>query len=186
MKQTNILRFWFLPLIVLFLFSCDTWKPDLQHAHSKAQMLMTDPFLWSSNDETAPFGNDDGSDAIFDYYKWRLKHSERSNIEFIKLKLVEWNYKVYDYYTIDTNAIRTFIKSNKIGDRIYLGIDDLIISIGFGQFIIEGKIDPDLKSLTLIALQRQLLSISLELFDLNYRAKRIKELNRMNEIINAA
>jgi uncharacterized protein YfeS len=69
---------------------------------------------------------------------------------------------------------------------MYLGIDDVIISTGFGQLIIEGEIDEDLKALTLTALKRQLLPISLKLFDPDFRIRREVMLKRMIEIINAA
>ena len=162
------------------------WAPDFKHAHPNAQKLMTDEFLWSSIEESSPFGNDDGADAIYKFHEWRKSNETENPLRFIEYLLKEWNYSVYDYSRTDSTKIKEFIASKNIGDRIYLGIDDLIIATGFGQFIMEGKIDQDLKNLTLTALHRQTKSFSINLFDTNYRVKRLKQLERMIEIINAA
>lgn len=170
----------------LILISCNDWKPDFNHAHPNAQKLMTDEFLWSPIEESSPFGNDDGSDAIYKFYDWRKSNKTQSPIKFIESLLKEWNYNIYNYSQIDTIEIQKFIDSKNIGNRLYFGIDDIIIATGFGQFIIEGKIDNDLKALTLTALKRQLLPFSIKFVDLDYRTKRIENIKRMIEIINAA
>jgi uncharacterized protein YfeS len=170
----------------LFVSGCNTWKPDFKHANPKAQKIMTDDFLWSPIEESSPFGNDDGADAIYKFYEWRKSNSTENPRIFIEKILKEWNYSIYDYSKTDSIKIREFIASNSIGERIYLGIDDLIIATGFGQFVIEGKIDQDLKNLTITALLRQTQAFSLNLFELNYRPKRLSQLKRMFDIINAA
>jgi len=65
--------------------------------------------------------------------------------------------------------------------------DDKIISIGFGQFITEGVIDPEMKVLTEKAIIRQLLPFVLEQFqDTEYREGRARDLtillNDLNKI----
>ena len=170
----------------LMVLNASCWKPDLKHAHPNAQKLMTDDFLWSPLEQSSPFGNDDGADAIWEFKEWRKSNKRKSPLIFIKNLLNEWNYTVYDYSQIDTLEIRLFINSSDIGDRLCFGIDDVIIATGFGQFILEGKIDTDLKQLTLIALNRQLNPMLLKYVDKDYREIRIKQLNKLIEIINAA
>ncbi|WP_224999986.1 hypothetical protein [Cesiribacter sp. SM1] len=175
----------FVSLELLFTM-CNSWEPDYEHAHPNAKALMTDDFLWSPLEPSSPFGNDDGADAVWQFYEWRKNNQNTRAKEFIPFLLTEWNYKTYDYTQVDTVAIKEFIVSGNIGDRLYMGIDDVIIATGFGQLIMEGKIDADLKSLTLIALNRQLLPISLSLVNEEYRNTRESQLQRMIKIINAA
>jgi uncharacterized protein YfeS len=188
MKNIQILSFCFLFTMCLNPKSkLDiNWVPDFKHAHPNAQSLMKDELLWSPIEESSPFGNDDGADAIYKFHEWRESNRTESPLRFIEQLLKEWNYSVYDYSKTDSVKIQEFISLNSIGDRLYIGIDDLIIATGFGQFIMEGKIDKDLKILTLTALNRQIQSFSLRLFDLDYRLKRQKQLKRMIEIIKAA
>ncbi|AHM59293.1 hypothetical protein D770_05130 [Flammeovirgaceae bacterium 311] len=54
------------------------------------------------------------------------------------------------------------LSNQGMGQRHLLGIDNAIIAVGFGQFVIEGKMDDDIKSLTKIALTREQLPIMLE------------------------
>ncbi len=174
-------------LIALLLVLSSCWNPDFKNAHPNAQKLMTDEFLWNSLEPTAPFGNDDGADAIWEFYNWRKTNKKQKAINFIDYLLKEeWKYDVYNYSITDTVEIGEFIETSSIGDRLFFGIDDIIIATCFGQFIIEGKIDSDLKQLTLIALERQKLQFSLKHINENYRESRKKQLERMIEIINAA
>ena len=42
------------------------------------------------------------------------------------------------------------------------GMDNAIIAVGFGQFVVEGKMDDDIKNLTKIAITREQLPFMLE------------------------
>ena len=175
-----------LVILVLSSTACAQWQPDYQHAHANAQQIMKDEFLWSPIEETSPFGNDDGADAIIEFYEWRKSNKSKKAKDFIAYIITEWGYKTYNFNITDTIEINKFISSSQIGDRIFFGIDDIIIATGFGQLIIEGKIDEDLKSITLVALHRQLLPFSLRRVEESYRNGRANNLKRMIEIINAA
>lgn len=54
------------------------------------------------------------------------------------------------------------LSNQGMGHRHLLGMDNAIIAVGFGQFVIEGKMDDDIKSLTKIALTREQLPFMLE------------------------
>lgn len=62
--------------------------------------------------------------------------------------------------------------------------DNGIIGTGFAQFALEGRIDPDLKTLTAIAIKRQLLPILLNRYDEAIRKQRSEQLTKMLEVIN--
>jgi uncharacterized protein YfeS len=69
--------------------------------------------------------------------------------------------------------------SENMGGTFLLGQDNAIISVGFGQFVLEGKIDKDLKALTKTAIQRQLLPILIDKWDEDYKKTRAEQLTKM-------
>jgi len=179
-------RYYFLLVFILTMTNCSNWNPDYKNAHPKAKELMKDEFLWNPIDENSPFGNDDGADAVYKFKEWRQHNKKTNTVNFIEKLLIDWNYKTYNFQQADTIEIEKYLKSSDIGVRMFIGIDDAIIATGFGQLILEGKIDKELKELTLIAIERQLMPFSLNLLDKSLREERADKLKRMKEIINAA
>jgi uncharacterized protein YfeS len=89
---------------------------------------------------------------------------------------------------LNDEQLREVILSSSQGmNGIYLlGQDNAIIGIGFSQFVLEGRIDNDIKSLTITALKRQLLPLFINRYDDNYCDKRKQQLAKMLEVINKA
>lgn len=58
-------------------------------------------------------------------------------------------------------------------------IDNLIITTGFGQFVVEGEVDEDLLGLTKIALQREFMPMLLNLYDKDDQKVRKEQLDNM-------
>jgi len=73
--------------------------------------------------------------------------------------------------------------SHQMGDRYLVGLDDAIIAVGFGQFVLEGKIDEDIKTLTQTAIKRELLPILVERYDEEYKDIRKEQLNKMLAVV---
>ena len=71
-----------------------------------------------------------------------------------------------------------------MGALYLLGQDNAIIGIGFAQFVSEGRIDNDIKGLTITAINRQLLPLFINSYAPNYRDKRKEQLIKMLEVIN--
>ncbi|MEI9943022.1 MAG: hypothetical protein WDN26_02265 [Chitinophagaceae bacterium] len=76
--------------------------------------------------------------------------------------------------------------SQQMGGDFLLGQDNAIIGTGFAQFVLEGKIDDELKALTITALNRQLLPVLIDRYDDNYRDERKEQLTKMLEVIRKA
>lgn len=68
-----------------------------------------------------------------------------------------------------------FDSLNYIGEKFLISQDSAIIAVGFGQFVLEGKLDEDIKELTKTAIDRELLPILLERWDDDYRKTRIEQ-----------
>ncbi|MCR6642436.1 MAG: hypothetical protein NVV82_26475 [Sporocytophaga sp.] len=73
--------------------------------------------------------------------------------------------------------------SGGMGETFLTGIDNAIIGVGFGQFVLEGKIDEDIKALTQTAIKRELLPILLEKWTNEYQASRVNQLNQMLKVL---
>jgi uncharacterized protein YfeS len=69
-----------------------------------------------------------------------------------------------------------------MGGTYLLGIDNAIIAVGFGQLVLEGTIDNDLRVLTKIALQRELSPILTDRWG-DCHTTRIELLNKMISVI---
>ena len=89
---------------------------------------------------------------------------------------------------LDDGQLREVIisSSNSMGGMYLLGQDNAIIGTGFAQFVLEGNIDNDIKSLTITAIKRQLLPLLINRYDESYRDKRKQQLTKMLAVINKA
>lgn len=195
MKQT--FSYIMLILLTLFLASCSSKEKDerevsksansemedyeisFKTAHPNAQKLMTDEFYWNPIEETSPFGNDDGHDAFYGFKEWRESNKTESPIIFLKELIKRWNYPTFDLNEMNEANLKKYISSNSLGKMTLTGQDNAIIAVGFGQFVLEGKIDEDLKTLTKIALKRELLPSIIGMWETDYQKQRIKLLTKM-------
>ncbi|MBY0424958.1 MAG: hypothetical protein K2Q22_04910, partial [Cytophagales bacterium] len=72
--------------------------------------------------------------------------------------------------------------SSSMGGTYLLGQDNAVIAIGFGQFVLEGKIDEDIKNLTKTAIKRELLPVLLDQWG-EHKKSRMEHLNKMLTIV---
>ena len=69
--------------------------------------------------------------------------------------------------------------SSSMGSSFLLGLDNAIIAVGFGQFVLEGKIDEDIKKLTKTAINRELLPVLIDRWEGEYNKIRREQLTKM-------
>lgn len=156
-------------------------NPELtpKSAHPKAKQIMKEEFYWSPIEESGPFGSDDGSDAFYGFREWRQNNKTISPLVYLKELIKEWNYPPFDLNEMNEENIKKYIASSQLGARTLTGQDNAIIAVGFGQFVLEGKIDEDIKSLTKTALNRELLPFVIEMWDKKYQKNRAEQLTKM-------
>ncbi|MCE3279284.1 MAG: hypothetical protein K0S44_1475 [Bacteroidetes bacterium] len=84
----------------------------------------------------------------------------------------------------DENKLKEMmaLTSNDMGGTFLLGIDNAVIAIGFGQFVLEGKIDNDIKTLTQTAIKRELLPLLIDNWG-EYKKTRLEQLNKMLTVV---
>jgi uncharacterized protein YfeS len=133
--------------------------------------------------------NEMDTTKIKEYLNYKKELSETEIQQQIKT-LKDLNKDLPDAYInkLDDKQLRDFITSSStgMGGMYLLGQDNAIIGIGFAQFVLEGRIDNEIKGLTITAIKRQLLPLFINRYDDNYRDKRKQQLTKMLELINKA
>lgn len=159
----------------------DPFELSPETAHPNAKKLLTEDFYWSPIEETAPFGNDDGSDSFYGFIEWRALHKDESPATYFNELIEEWRYPRFNLNVTEAEDVRKLL--TRVDSRIVIGQGNAIIAIGFGQFILEGKIDNDIKDLTGKAIQRALLPDLMNQFRSNYQQTRREQLAKMLAVV---
>jgi uncharacterized protein YfeS len=155
----------------------DEYELSPENAHPNARKLLTEEFYWSPMEETGPFGSDDGSDSFFGFHAWRQENTNESPLTYLEELIDEWGYPTFDMHETDVNTIRN------INSRMLTGTDNAIIAVGFGQFVLEGKIDNGLRELTKKAIQRELTPNLLNAYRSDYIETRRQLLQKMMIVV---
>ncbi len=66
--------------------------------------------------------------------------------------------------------------SKEVAGSFLLGHDNAIAGIGFAQFVLDGRIDNDIRGLAITTTERQLLPLLISRYDGNYHDKREQQL----------
>jgi uncharacterized protein YfeS len=86
-------------------------------SHPKAKELLKEDFYWSDEDETSPFGNDDGAEASFGFWKWRKKNKNVSPLKYLEKLLNEWDFPYFDLNELNSDKIQEYITQNRDMDN---------------------------------------------------------------------
>ena len=147
--------------------------PDRKTAHPAAVKLLPEEFFWDICDDNSPFGNDDGADTLATLT--RYVNSGGSNlINFLDDLFSGWGVANRNLDLTTMDELEAAAKQGDI-EMIVSMRDNAIIASAFGQFLIQGKIDHQLKSLAMKAMKRRQLPTSIQLWtDPNERTERLK------------
>jgi uncharacterized protein YfeS len=159
----------------------DDFELSPDSAHPNAKNLLTEEFYWSPIEETGPFGSDDGSDCFYGFVKWRLENNGESPVTYLKEVIQEWGYPTFDLNLTDDESIKQLL--NGMDSGVLIGQDNAVIAVGFGQFVLEGKIDDDIRDLTIKAIKRELVTDLLSEFRSDYRVTRKGQLEKMLAVL---
>jgi uncharacterized protein YfeS len=126
--------------------------------HPRAIELAHYGFFWSSIDELAPFGSDEGYDGLTSYQDWKEINPNGRLKNFIEWTLQQWlrPEDKYDQSILEDENIGKLVNdpSVNIFSDVF-NLDTSIISAGFGQLILDGKIDQEAKLYIELALKRR-------------------------------
>lgn len=119
-------------------------------AHPDAQKILADDFYWLM--EGPPFMFD-GPLNFQDYYSWHKRNSDSSGIAFFRQQMAEWDFALFDLTKSSPEEVTDLMKV--VPSTIIYTADYSLMTIGFGQFVLVGKVEPGMKDLLRHAIQRQ-------------------------------
>ncbi|MRG45420.1 hypothetical protein GFS24_09855 [Chitinophaga sp. SYP-B3965] len=148
----------------------EEYELSLQTAHPAASALLTEDFFWDASEETSPFGNDDGADAFYGFREWRSDNQTASPFIYINELLDSWGYN-------EAPKQEEAEVAEYLINRFALGVNNVIIAVGFGQFVLEGTIDKELLIKTKQAIEKECEPAMLNAFVEDYRKTRLAHLH---------
>lgn len=131
----------------------------------KAIAIADYEFFWDCVDQLAPFGSDEGYMAFVELCDWREDNPNAPLIECFNWILNSWDLNLDDYNEeiLEDSNITKIIKDMSFDEDLIM-LDVTIIATGFGQLILEGKIDAEVKNIVQLAVLRQMNHLVLDKF----------------------
>jgi uncharacterized protein YfeS len=111
-----------------------------------------DDFYFDCGDEEAPFGSDEGSDALDELVNY-IKRYGNNNVASLPQKIIEefWDMEYIEPSSADIDLTKEQLEKNAM---FLVANDQVIIAIALGQIKVTGTVDEQLKNLALLSLQR--------------------------------
>ena len=131
----------------------DNWALSKSNASARAVELMKDDFYWTCIDDNSPFGNDNGSDALTHYRRWRKANPFGNTTSFLESLCESFQAPLSQWEMIYPNSINTFLDMHKL--YVLETADDVLISVAFAQLVLDGKIEPSVRKLAIDAIGKE-------------------------------
>jgi uncharacterized protein YfeS len=133
---------------------------EKDEAHPRALELIPDDFFWDCTDELAPFGSDEGDQALHEFQSWR-KENVDGPIELCLAWTIEsvgeMDFSEYTDAIFDESTVRIQVEDPEFDDQQLIYATDVsVIATTFSQLVVEGKIDASAKPIARRAIKRQI------------------------------
>lgn len=158
--------------------------------HERAIKIANYEFFWDCLDELAPFGSDEGYMAFAELCDWLNENPDLSIINCFQWILSCWDMKLEDFdeSIIENHNIIKIIQDFDFDEELMM-LDITLISTGFGQLILEGTIEENVKNIIHLAILRQMNSNVLDAYlgiNEEWKFERYKYLQKLLEILEVA
>jgi uncharacterized protein YfeS len=167
----------------------ESYGIEKENSHQRAIELIPEDFFWSSVDELAPFGSDEGDTALSEFRDWRKRNPKEEIYECLKWTIEgvsEQNISKYNENILDRTEIKEQIADENFDDLQYIfTVDISVIATGFGQLVDEGKIDLKCKPIIQLAIDRQKIWAELST-EWEHRNEYIENLNVLERVLKEA
>ena len=136
-----------------FYFDDEDFGPHRKTSHPHFVRYLTDDFYYDCGDEEAPFGSDEGSDALYKLAQTLRKNADLDILAFPQKLICE--YWGMDYLPPQADQTAKSIEElcKQQETEVYQS-DRVIIAATFGSIKITGRLKPELQQLALLAMQR--------------------------------
>ena len=133
--------------------------------HRRAVEIADYEFFWDNLNELAPFGSEEGYIAFTELAQWMRNNPQVPMIEYVKWVLECWDIKFEDFddSIIEPESICKIINDLDFDEELMM-LDVTIIGSGFGQLVLKGRIDENIKNVIHLSLLRQMNSYVLDAF----------------------
>ena len=147
-------------------------------------------FFWDTSDELAPFACEEAYIAFSELSYWLMDNPDTPIIECFIWILESWDLELEDFNDdiLESENILKIIQDLDFYEEL-MSLDYTIIATGFGQLIIQGKIDMDVKNIIQLSILRQMNSHVLDAFLANneqWKYERYLYLQKLLEILEKA
>lgn len=130
----------------------DTWELTRKQAHPKARTCLNKAFYWNEGDANSPLGSETGHDTGSAYEVW-CRDKRRAGVRrFLEQLMQGWGLADTDWDLLDVERLQAQLQQDAFQ---ILTRDDMVIGLAFAQMILEGKVDPEVKRIAQLAVQRQ-------------------------------
>ena len=147
-------------------------------------------FFWDATDELSPFGCEEAYIAFCEISNWLAENPKTPIIECFIWILESWGLELEDFNDdiIESENIMKIIQDMDFYEEL-MSLDYTIIATGFGQLILQGKIDEDVKNIIQLSILRQMNSHVLDAFlgvNEQFKYERYMYLQKLLEILEDA
>jgi uncharacterized protein YfeS len=158
----------------------ETWELTRKHAHPKARTLLNKAFYWHEGDANSPLGSDTGRATGTSYHEWCSEKRRAGVRRFLEQLMQGWGLADTDWDLLDIERLQSQLQQDAFQ---ILTRDDMVIGLAFVQIILEGKIDPEVKRIALLALERQSLEVVIVFRAWENAKQRKNRLKHMRDVL---
>ena len=134
-------------------FDDEDYGPHRKTSHPHFVRYLTDGFYYDCGNEEAPFGSDEGSDALYELEQAFRKNADLDTLAFPQKLICEYWDMDYLPPQLDQAAESIAELCKQQETEVYQS-DKVIIATAFGNIKITGRLKPELQQLALLAIQR--------------------------------
>lgn len=154
-------------------------RPSPDEAHPRAREALTDAFFWDVADPTGPFGNETALQALEALRDRRDEDREASAVAVLAELLASWEIADEGWEAVDEAEVHALGAEDELG---LLVRDEALLGLCFGDLLLRGRVEQELRRRALIALTRQALPALLHGFGDRLRAREA-HVARMREVL---
>lgn len=153
--------------------------PARDEAHPKARAGLADDFFWDAKDPTGPFGNETALEVYEALRDLRDDDPRGSALALLDALLSGWEVANDGWDAVAEADVHALGAEDELG---LLVRDEAILALCFGDLILTGRVDPEVRRRAMLALSRQALPALLHGFGdrMKIREERVA---RMREIL---
>ena len=149
--------------------------------HPSARRLLDDPWFWSGTDNSAPHGNDTGSDLLHEFLRWDASNRSMSPLTFLADFLRSWQIEPIAWHEIDPATVHSLLRDDPFTVEI---CNRAAIGLAFALVKVRGTCPNDIADMANTAIERQTIALDGSTIPAATHAAERRKLERMRNALN--